>query len=243
MQNGTGIAPGCRQLFPAPCRHEMSGLLARPARFSQGTYRPGATPCRGLPLHSLMKPALGLHPVAPHRAVGHSEDLGGLRLGEPAEKPELNDAGQPFVDLAQPVERLVQSDEHVGPLISHSEPVFESDPLPLASALLRLMPAGVVDQNSAHRLCRDAEEMSPIDPFDPPLVHQPEIGFVHQVGRCKRVIGPLPGKMTVSHLPEIGVYQGEESIEGRPVAAAPGDEEPRDIVGIVAHGQEQGAVR
>jgi hypothetical protein len=60
-------------------------------------------------------------------------------------------------------------------------------PAPLG-ALVR---TGVIHENPAHGLRRNAEQLGTIPPVHLPLPHQPEISLVHERGSLERVIAPL----------------------------------------------------
>ena len=63
--------------------------------------------------------------------------------------------------------------------------------LDLAAPLLGAAAAGVVDQDPAHRLRGDREEVTAVLPGDPRLIDEPEVRLVHDRGRLQRVAGRL----------------------------------------------------
>ena len=57
------------------------------------------------------------------------------------------------------------------------------------------MLTSVIHQEAPHHRGRDAEELGPVLPDDPPLAGEPEIGFVDQSRGPQGVIRPLPGQI------------------------------------------------
>ena len=60
------------------------------------------------------------------------------------------------------------------------EPVHERHARQIAATLLRLSGAGIVDQDGAHRLRGDGEEMRPVFPFLVCAVGESQVGFVNE---------------------------------------------------------------
>jgi hypothetical protein len=88
---------------------------------------------------------------------------------------------------------------------------------------------GVIDEDAAHHLRRDAEEMRSILPVALVLVDEPDEDLVNQGRRLKGVIGPLLPKLPRRDLSELRVDEREQLIERSLVAATPISEKCRDI--------------
>ena len=83
------------------------------------------------------------------------------------------------------------------------------------------MTTRVIDQNPAHHLSCDAEEMGAIAPVDVPLVNESEIDLVNQSRRLKRVPNPFVAKLACSNSPELRIHERKQLVEGVRVTAAP----------------------
>ena len=54
---------------------------------------------------------------------------------------------------------------------------------------------GVIDQDPAHDLRRDAKEVRPILPIDLSLIDEPQVDLIYQRRRLQGVVGPLAAKL------------------------------------------------
>jgi hypothetical protein len=82
---------------------------------------------------------------------------------------------------------------------------------------------GVIDQNSAHHLRSHAEKLRPVPPIHSRLINQPQPDFVNQSSGLQRVSWIFLAQVCAGHSSQFLVNKGEEVIESRPVASAPGD--------------------
>jgi len=53
------------------------------------------------------------------------------------------------------------------------------------------MPAGVIDQDPAHNIRRDAEKMGAVLPLDVFLIDELQVSFMNKRGRLQRMVGAL----------------------------------------------------
>ena len=72
----------------------------------------------------------------------------------------------------------------------------------------------MINENPAHRLRGDAEEVSLVLPGVHALVHQPEVGLVDEGGGLQGMVGTLAPKQPRRQLAELGIDQGQELISG-----------------------------
>ena len=79
----------------------------------------------------------------------------------------------------------------------------------------------MVDQDPSHNASRDAQELRPIPPVHPPLVHQPEVGLVYQGGRLQGVAGGFAAQAVGGEAVQLLVDDREHLIESPLVAVAP----------------------
>src|SRR5580658_2949940 len=72
------------------------------------------------------------------------------------------------------------------------------------------MPAAVVDQDTPHQLCGDAQELLPIFPTNLSLIRQAKIGLVHQGSSPQGVIAALPPQVARRQTPQFRVEQNDQ---------------------------------
>jgi hypothetical protein len=87
----------------------------------------------------------------------------------------------------------------------------------------------VIDKDTPHDLRADGKEVSAILPTSLLLVHQAQVGFMHQLRALQSVVRPFAAQMAVRQAAEFGVHQRREFIHGRGIASAPFLEELRDL--------------
>ena len=149
------------------------------------------------------------------------EHLGDLLGREPAEELELHHPALSLVQRGQPMQRVLERDQvDVGPARGRFEQA-QGDLLGVAAALPGRAVTGVVHQDPPHHARRQAEELGPVPPVDPALVHQPEIGLVHQGGGLEGVAGGLAAQVLGCQAMQLLVDHGEHLIEALLVAPAP----------------------
>mgnify|MGYP000119666982 CR=1 FL=1 len=80
------------------------------------------------------------------------------------------------------------------------------------------MASGVVDKDPPDRLGGDREEMGPVVPLSPLLVHEFEVGLVHQGGCLQRMIAAFLSHLQLGRSPQLLVHQRQQLLGGLPVA-------------------------
>src|SRR5690606_38190909 len=110
----------------ASARSAPSGSRAAsaPARASSGSSSTSTTAriaadlpgSAGVTTQLLMEPSPGQRPFPRGRPAGHTQRFGGFHFGESGKEPAFHHSREPRVDLRQPLERLIQCDQRVGPL-------------------------------------------------------------------------------------------------------------------------------
>jgi hypothetical protein len=87
----------------------------------------------------------------------------------------------------------------------------------------------VIDQNSAHGLGREAEELRAALPVDAALIHQLDVGLVYERRAFEGVVRPLvaqvPGRDAVQFL----IDERHQSLECLPIAFTPTPEQIGDV--------------
>src|SRR5262249_24581897 len=93
----------------------------------------------------------------------------------------------------------------------------------------------VVDEDAAHRLRRDAQEVrAPLEAPLGVLVDEPEVGLVDQRRRLERVVGRLPAHHPRGDPVELVVDDREQLVAGSRVARAQAREETRGLTCVRA---------
>ena len=167
------------------------------------------------------EPGSGGAPVALDGRWRHAEDVRRCFNRESAERAKLDDPGQRRVDLFQAPERVIQRED--GDLVCRGD-VFgfiDGHTALAVAALDRGVTTGVIDQDPAHDLCRDAKKVCPILPVDLALIDEPQVDLVNERRRLQRVVSPLAPKLARGRPAELGVDEREQQIERSPIAATP----------------------
>ena len=94
-----------------------------------------------------------------------------------------------------------------------------------AASAFEVMTSCMLDQNTAHQLRGYREEMGPILPLHPLVIHQADIGFIDQRGRLEAVVGALTSHVAVRQPAELRIDDRRQLVEGELVSVAPGAEE------------------
>ena len=87
----------------------------------------------------------------------------------------------------------------------------------------------MVDQDPAHQLGGDAEEVRAALPVDLSLPGELEEGLVDERGRLEGVIAPLPGKIPGRERVQLVVHEGDQAFQGRAAAGLPLPQQASDI--------------
>jgi hypothetical protein len=99
-----------------------------------------------------------------------------------------------------------------------------------AASAFEVMTSCMLDQNTAHQLRGYGEEMGPILPLHPLVIHEADVGLIDQRACLKVVVGALASHVPVRQPAELPVDDRRQLVEGELVSVAPGTEELADIV-------------
>jgi hypothetical protein len=94
---------------------------------------------------------------------------------------------------------------------------------------------GVIDQQVAHLLCGDGEEVGPVLPRHRLTGEQLEVQLVDQRGRLQGVSRPFLLQMPCCQAAQFLVGGSKQALSGLPVAGAPLAEELGQGCGIIGH--------
>ena len=75
------------------------------------------------------------------------------------------------------------------------------------------MPTGVIDQDPAHDLRRDAKEMASILPIDLALVDEPDVHLMNKRRRLQGVVGALAPKLARGNAAKLPVDERQQGTE------------------------------
>ena len=131
-------------------------------------------------------------PFAGHRRARDRQHFGHFPLGHAGEVAELNDLTLTGIQECQLLKRFLELQDLAVGRLRGGDPIVERDPERRAGPLGRLMLARVIDEDAAHHLGRDAEEVRPVLPVDTVLACEPDVRLVDQRGGLERVVGPFP---------------------------------------------------
>ena len=112
----------------------------------------------------------------------------------------------------------------------------QNDTLPIAAALATSPRPRMVDQNPAHRLGADGEEMGATLPIHSALVDETHERFMDQRRRLKRMIFPLGSQVLCCEIAEFVINEWQEIPGQTPHRIVPHlFEQLRDLVRFVVH--------
>src|SRR5262249_36511670 len=126
-------------------------------------------------------------------------------------------------------QRIVEGHEITGAIGADDRAGLERDMLDVAAAL-RIAAARMVDEDAAHRLSRDGEEVGAVLPVHAPVVDQAHVRLVDQRSGLQAVAGPLAFHVAVREAAKLVVHDRGQPGERALVAVAPGTQERTDVV-------------
>ena len=91
------------------------------------------------------------------------------------------------------------------------------------------MTTGVIDEDPAHDLRRDAKEMPSILPIDLALAHEADVRLMNERRRLQGVVGALAPKLARGNAAKLPVDERQQGTERSPVAPAPVAEQRRHV--------------
>jgi hypothetical protein len=159
-------------------------------------------------LELFKEPDSGERPVAFDRSWSDGEDGCDLFNGEAGEVAELDDASLAGVFLGEAAKGFVEGEDFFGAFVREGETFFEVDALEVTAAHLGFVGAGAVDEDTAHDVGGDTDEVFAILPVDV-LFGEAEVGFVDEGGGLEGVVAALAAHVGGGDAMEFGVDEGE----------------------------------
>jgi hypothetical protein len=149
-----------------------------------------------------------------------------------AKEAQFDDLARPAAEAIQIAERFVERDQVAVNRLRRFIRLFEREPQAVSVAPARALTAGVIHQNPSHLPRGDDEEMGAVLPFDPPVAEQPQVDFVDQSRRLKRVINAFLPQVLAGEQSQFVVNQSEEFGRGFQVSVAEGGDLRGEIFGV-----------
>jgi hypothetical protein len=182
------------------------------------------------------EPGAGEGPVAFDGAFGDAEGFGDFVDVHAAEEAEFDDLGLAGVDGSEFFEGFVECEDVFVFLGGEGDGFVEGDAGSAAAAFIALVGAGVVDEDAAHGLGGDGEEVVFALPIDAGLVDEFHVGFVDEGGGLEGVVEAFLGEVVAGQSAEFVVNEREELVGGTLVAALQLGEYLGDIFAWGGHG-------
>ena len=144
-----------------------------------------------------------------------------LLVVETAKVSQLDNLAAPWISLSQSLQRFVQTNQFAALLRSDCGNFLERDLLRAAASLCESMSSRVIDQDAAHDLGGDREEVRAIRPVHILLIDQANISFIYQSSGLKGVVFSLSAHVTAGEAVELVVDQRIQLVQSGLVPFAP----------------------
>lgn len=87
----------------------------------------------------------------------------------------------------------------------------------------------MIDEDPAHQLRRNAEELRTVLPGRASLIDQAHVQLVYERRRRERVIGTFPPELARRDPPQLAIDDGEQAIERARISFRPSQQEPCNV--------------
>src|SRR5262245_51080377 len=173
------------------------------------------------------KPHLRERPVAFDGFARDIQDLGRLLDAQPTEEAQLYDPALALIDIGQRVERVVERHHVCRLAFGDFECLSEQDPLRAAPAFLVAARSREVHENAPHQSRRHRKKMGAVLPLHLFEIDQPQVGFVDERCRLKRMAWPFGRHLSQRQPSQLLVDDRHELLQRVLVAVFPRSEERR----------------
>ena len=164
-------------------------------------------------------------PFSCHRRPRDGNHFGHFLLRQPADISKLHDLTLPGTGGGQLAECLIESQQIAVRRFGAADPIVQRDSDRSAWALPPVLCPRMIDQDSAHHLCRHAKEVRSILPHDTLLTHQSQVGLVDEGGWLQGVIGAFAAEIGGRAPPELLVDERQQFLPRMKVAVPPRPEQ------------------
>jgi hypothetical protein len=160
-------------------------------------------------------------PVTRHGVLGNAQDAGYLLVVQTAEVSQFNYLTATWIDLGETLERFVETNHFGSESGRDGRGLFERDLLRTAATFCVGMTPSVIDQNAAHDLCGDSEEVRAVGPMNVFLIDETNVSLIDERGGLKRVTLSFPAHVTAGKPVEFVVDQRVQLVECGLIPIAP----------------------
>ena len=171
-----------------------------------------------------MEPGFGEALFASDGGNGDVEGEGGFIEGEAAEEAEFDDFGFAGVLEGEGVEGVVEGFEVTATGGGEADDFVEAEFFRAGAAFDAVAFADLIDEDLAHEMGGDAEEVGAAFPVGESLGDEAEVGFVDERGGLEGGHVALTAEVTIGQAVEFLIDERCQEIEGGFIAALPIDE-------------------
>jgi hypothetical protein len=156
------------------------------------------------------EPGFGEAPGALDGSLRKVHQFGDLAVFQSYKETQFDDFSLGWVLRSKAIKRFINMEELSRVVLACEINFVERDALAAAAVAKLKFPAGIIDQNATHALCRSAEEMRAILPILVRRSHQPKPGFVNERGRLERVAGSFTRHPVCGEFPQLIINQRQQ---------------------------------
>ena len=162
------------------------------------------------------------------------EDISRFFDRQSDEESQLDDPAEGFIQLRKSVERVVERDDLFGPRRGWQLEVFERNDRGPSSTFCGDALASVVDNQLAHDLRCQGEEVVTVPDFKGRMLGQPQVHLVYQRGRLQRAV-IASTELAVSHHAQFVVHKRNQLVGRVSIASPPRGEQVRNSRHVGCH--------
>src|SRR5687767_12394966 len=159
------------------------------------------------------QPGLGDGPVPFDGGGGDVHGRGRFLDGGAAEEPELDEARLFGIEVRELGQCRVEIEQVDRWLAAGDESLVEGDTVARAAALGGAARAGALDQNLTHRVRGDGAEVGAVLPPARAVLHQPQVGLVHERRRLQRLPRFLAADVTRREPAQLLVDEWQKNVD------------------------------
>lgn len=152
-----------------------------------------------------MEPGARHAPLALDGGGRDAHDFGGLFDGESTEEAEFDELGLVGIEGLEAVECFVEFVEGDFGNRGDTDVVFDGKDLRIAATFLGALVAGVIDEDAAHELGGDTEEVGPALPVNACLIDQLHVRFVDERRGLQSMIGAFAAHVVGGDASQFGI--------------------------------------
>jgi len=148
------------------------------------------------------------------------QNFSGLLGGQATKESHFNQLGFSRVLVLELTQRVIDRDHRQRPFHRRIPGFIERTAQLPAAAFSGITRARLIDQDLAHEVRSDAQEVRAAAIVGLILCDQADVRFVNQRGRLKRVTGPLVAQLAIGEAAQLGIDQRHQAIKRGLVASS-----------------------